>query len=44
VTVISNTTVPSNFARIGELGLLHQLFGDLAVLTEVYAEIQEAQT
>lgn len=43
MTVISNTTVLSNFARIGELGLLRQLFGELALPTEVYGEIQEAQ-
>lgn len=43
MTVITNTTVLSNFARIGELELLRQLFGELAVPTEVYAEIEEAQ-
>lgn len=43
MTVITNTTVLSNFARIGELKLLKQLFGQLALPTEVYAEIQEAQ-
>lgn len=43
MTVITNTTVLSNFARIGELGLLRQLFEKLTLPTEVYAEIQEAQ-
>lgn len=43
MSVISNTTVRSNFARIGELPLLQRLFGQLYLPTEVYAEIQEAQ-
>lgn len=43
MTIISTTTVLSNVARIGELGLLRQLFGTLAMPTEVYAEIQQAQ-
>jgi hypothetical protein len=43
VSVITNTTVLSNFARIGELALLQRLFGQLALPTEVYAEVQAAQ-
>jgi hypothetical protein len=44
MSVISNTTVISNFARIGELALLRRLFGLLYLPTEVLAEIQEAQS
>jgi predicted nucleic acid-binding protein len=40
VSVIANTTVISNFASIGQLDLLRQIFGSLYVSTEVYKEIQ----
>jgi hypothetical protein len=40
MSVISNTTVISNFSSIGQLELLRQLFGSLAISTEVYHEIQ----
>jgi predicted nucleic acid-binding protein len=40
MSVISNTTVISNFASIGQLAILRQLFGTLAISTEVYHEIQ----
>lgn len=43
MNVISNTTVLSNFARIGQLVALQGLFGVLYLPTEVFAEIQEAQ-
>ena len=38
--VIVNTTVISNFASIGQLDVLRQLYGSLAMSTEVYDEIQ----
>jgi predicted nucleic acid-binding protein len=38
--VIVNTTVISNFASIGHLDVLRQLYGSLAMSTEVYDEIQ----
>jgi len=38
--VIVNTTVISNFASIGHLDVLRQLYGALAMATEVYDEIQ----
>jgi predicted nucleic acid-binding protein len=44
VSVISNTTVIINFAAIGQLELLRQLFGILHLPTEVYAEIRDGQT
>ncbi len=40
MTVISNTTVISNFASIGQLDLLRQLYRTLHISTEVYDEIQ----
>ena len=40
MSIISNTTVISNFASIGQLDLLRQLFGSLAISTEVYHEIE----
>jgi predicted nucleic acid-binding protein len=40
MSVISNTTVISNFASIGQLDVLQQLFGSLAISTEVYHEIE----
>lgn len=40
MSVISNTTVISNFASIGQLDLLRQIFGTLYISTEVYKEIQ----
>lgn len=40
MTIIADTTVISNFAGIGRLGLLRQLFGTLYMSTEVYGEIQ----
>lgn len=39
MSVISNTTVISNFASIGQLDVLRQLLGSLAISTEVYHEI-----
>lgn len=41
MNVISNTTVISNFASVGRLDLLRQLFGEVYLSTEVYAEIQD---
>jgi predicted nucleic acid-binding protein len=38
--VIVNTTVISNFASIGQLNVLRQLYGALAMSTDVYDEIQ----
>jgi predicted nucleic acid-binding protein len=40
MSVISNTTVISNFASISQLDVLRQLFGSLAISTEVYHEIE----
>ena len=40
--VIVNTTVISNFASIGQLDVLRQLYGSLAMSTEVYEEMQRA--
>jgi hypothetical protein len=40
---ISNTTVIIIFAAIGQLELLHQLFGVLHLPTEVYTEIRDGQ-
>jgi predicted nucleic acid-binding protein len=40
MSVISNTTVISNFASIGQLDLLRRLYGVLYISTQVYEEIQ----
>lgn len=40
MTIISNTTVISNFAGIGQLDLLRQLYQTLHISTEVHQEIQ----
>ena len=40
MSVIVNTTVVSNFASIGQLDVLRQLYGSLAMATDVYDEIQ----
>jgi predicted nucleic acid-binding protein len=40
MSVISNTTVVSNFAAIHSLDRLHELFGEVFLPTEVYQEIQ----
>jgi len=40
MSVISNTTVLSNFADAGRLDLLQRLYGVLYVSVEVYAEVQ----
>jgi uncharacterized protein len=40
MSVISNTTVLSNFATIDSLDRLHELYGDVFLSTEVYQEIQ----
>jgi len=40
MSVLSNTTVISNFASIGQLDVLRQLFGTLSISTEVYHEIE----
>ena len=40
MSVITNTTVLSNFASIDQLDLLHRLYGTLYMSTEVYEEIQ----
>lgn len=39
MSVIANTTVISNFASIGQLELLHQLYTTLHISTEVYGEV-----
>ena len=41
MNVISNTTVISNFAAIGQLEVLHALYGRVFISTDVYAEIQD---
>lgn len=40
MSVISNTTVLSNFAELGELDMLRRLYGELYVSVEVYREVQ----
>ena len=40
MSVISNTTVLSNFAAIDSLHRLHELFEEVFLPTEVYQEIQ----
>jgi predicted nucleic acid-binding protein len=40
MNVITNTTVLSNFAAIGQLDLLRQLYGTIYIPTEVYEEIR----
>ncbi|HLC14818.1 MAG TPA: DUF3368 domain-containing protein [Thermodesulfovibrionia bacterium] len=40
MSVISNTTVISNFASTGQLELLHVLFDKLYITSEVFDEIQ----
>lgn len=40
MSTISNTTVLSNFASIGQLAVLKDLYGSLAMSLEVYEEIQ----
>ena len=41
MSVISNTTVLSNFAGIGQLDLLRQLYSRLRISTNVHAEVVE---
>jgi predicted nucleic acid-binding protein len=41
--VISNTTLVSNFAAIGQLNLLHLCWGRLHIPEQVFAEIQEGR-
>jgi predicted nucleic acid-binding protein len=40
VSVVADTTVLSNFASTGQLGLLRELFGELHVPTEVLGEVR----
>lgn len=40
MSVVCNTTVLSNFAALGELDLLHQLYEVIHIPTEVYAEVR----
>ncbi len=41
MSIIVNTTVLSNFAVIGHLALLHRLYPQLYISTDVYAEIED---
>lgn len=41
MSVISNTTVISNFAAIGQLDVLHALYERVYISTDVYTEIQD---
>jgi predicted nucleic acid-binding protein len=41
MSVISNTTVVSNFAAIGQLDLMRQLYGTIYIPTAVYEEIRD---
>jgi len=43
VSVVSNTTVLSNFASIGQLAVLRHIFGSVYLPAEVLAEIEDAQ-
>ncbi len=40
MNTIINTTVISNFASIGQIDLLRQLFGNLSISLEVYEEVE----
>ncbi|HEV8582551.1 MAG TPA: hypothetical protein VGX68_26085 [Thermoanaerobaculia bacterium] len=40
MSIISNTTVLSNFAAIDALDKLRELFGEVYLSTEVYKEIE----
>lgn len=39
MSIVSNTTVLSNFASIGALDRLRELYGEVYLPTEVYQEI-----
>jgi predicted nucleic acid-binding protein len=41
LSIISNTTVISNFARIEQLGVLQALYGSIHLSVQVYDEIQQ---
>ncbi len=41
MSVISNTTVLSNFAQIGALDMLHRLYRELFLATEVFQEVRD---
>lgn len=41
MSVIANTTVLSNFAAIRQLDLLHLIYPQFAISTDVYAEIED---
>lgn len=41
MNVILNTTILSNFARVGRLDLLQAVLGNVYISTEVYAEVQD---
>ena len=41
MSVIANTTVLTNFAAIGQLDLLRQLFSQLYVTSDVYDEVRQ---
>lgn len=43
MNIIIDTTVVSNFASIGQLDLLQQLYGSLYLSTEVYDEIERGR-
>lgn len=43
MSVISNTTLLSNFARINQLSILNQLYKTLYISTQVYEEILEGK-
>lgn len=40
MSVVSNTTVISNFAAIGQIELLHRIHGKIHISAEVYEEIR----
>lgn len=42
MSVICDTTVLSNFSRVGQLDLLRRLFGDVHIAPEVYREVEAA--
>lgn len=43
MSVVANTTLISNFASVGQLDLLRQLYGTLHISTEVFQEIQTGE-
>lgn len=41
MSVLSNATVLSNFASIGSIAMLCELYGEIFIAVDVYREIQD---